>query len=134
MIKYFKILIIVAILLVPSFSYAGDLKTSVIDQYKNSATKAGIGEVKDEKYSPQGIVASIIEVVLSVIGMIFMGYLVMGAYWIFTANGEEEKAKKGQEAITMAIIGLAIILMSYGITLLVGKYINQAVTYDPNAL
>jgi hypothetical protein len=43
----------------------------------------------------------------------------MSGYWLITARGDESKVEKAQATIRSAIIGLAIVLMAYGITLFV---------------
>jgi|GEM_PF-687279 len=40
-------------------------------------------------------------------------FIMIGGFWYLTAAGNEEQAEKGQKALTMAIIGLAVIIMSF---------------------
>lgn len=62
------------------------------------------------------IVGNIINVVLSLMGIIFVSLMVYSGYNWMTSVGDQTKIKKAQETIQKAIIGLVIILMAYGIT------------------
>jgi len=58
-------------------------------------------------------------------GVIAFFYLVIGAFMYLTAGGNEDGAKKGQQAIINAIIGLLIITLSWGILSAVINTLNR---------
>lgn len=49
---------------------------------------------------------------LSIAGGIAVIFLLIGAFWYFTAFGNEEKANKGKTTIMWAIIGIIVIILS----------------------
>lgn len=72
---------------------------------------ADLGEPRD----PRIIAALVINILLGMVGMLMLSYIIYGGYLIMTSAGNEDRVKKGRSVITNAIIGLAIILASYGI-------------------
>jgi hypothetical protein len=70
--------------------------------YKNTETsKIGI------------IIGKIIQAILGFVGVIFMVLILMGAFDIQGAGGNEEAVKKGKDKIKNGAIGLAIIFSAY---------------------
>lgn len=78
---------------------------------------SGLGDPVD----PRDIVASIIQVILGLIGMIFFGFTIYAGFLWMTAGGEEEKVTKAKSLLMQAVIGLAVILSAYAITLFAVK-------------
>jgi flagellar biosynthesis protein FlhB len=70
----------------------------------------------DTSNSIADIVATIIRVVLSLLGIIFLVLLILGGYQWMTAGGNEDQVSKAQDRIKTAIIGLVIVLAAYAIT------------------
>jgi len=62
------------------------------------------------------IIASIIKLVLGLLGIIFLGLTIMAGFKWMTAGGNEEQVKKATSTMKNAIIGLVIVLMAYAIT------------------
>lgn len=62
------------------------------------------------------LVARIIRIFLTVIGIVFVVLVIYAGYLYLTARGEAEPIKKAGKILRNAIIGLAIILASYAIT------------------
>lgn len=100
----------------PNFSaQAINVQDQINSQLGAAASGAQVGQASD----PRLVAASLIQVVLSLLGTVFFILLVMSGYWLITARGDESKVEKAQATIRSAIIGLAIVLMAYGITLFV---------------
>lgn len=59
-----------------------------------------------------GLLDNIFNIALALGGGIAVIFLLVGAFWYFTAFGNEEKANKGKTTIMWAIIGIAVILLS----------------------
>jgi len=76
-------------------------------------------------------IGSIIKVALSVLGVIFMIYVVYAGYLWMTARGEEEKITKAKAIVRGSIIGLIVILGAYAITAFVVDRITKATNYNP---
>lgn len=65
---------------------------------------------------PRIIVAQIINVGLSVLGIVFIVLIVYAGFKWMTAGGNEEDAKKAQKILLYSIIGLGIILSAFAIS------------------
>ncbi len=63
----------------------------------------------------------IINIILSLLGVVFLGLMIYGGIVWMTAQGNEDKVKKAKELITEAVIGLIIVLAAYAITYFVLK-------------
>jgi amino acid transporter len=65
------------------------------------------------------MLGNIIEVFLSVLGIIFVVLVVYAGYLYLTAAGDDEKVKKAKKLLGQAVIGLIIVLSAYAIALFV---------------
>ncbi len=65
------------------------------------------------------ITGNIINVALSLVGIIFLALMVYAGYLWMTAQGEESEIEKSKKIITSSIIGLILTLSAYAITKLV---------------
>ena len=61
------------------------------------------------------IIGTVIQMALSLLGVIFLVLMLYAGYHWMTAQGEEEKVEKAKDTITRAIIGLVIVIGSYAI-------------------
>lgn len=84
---------------------------------------AGIETTRDVRE----VVALIIKAALGIIGTLFLGYAIFGGYMIMTAAGNDEKVGKGKKTLITAVIGVAVVLCAYAITLAVARIIMPAV-------
>jgi len=57
-------------------------------------------------------------------GLAFLIYLLLGGLSWLTAGGDSAKVEKAQKQITNAIIGLAVILVSYAIILFIQEVLD----------
>ena len=71
-------------------------------------------------------IAKIIHAGLTVLGIVFLALMVYGGFLYMTSGGNEQVAEKAKKTMTAAVIGLAIILASYSITLFVTKALVKA--------
>ncbi|PJA45022.1 hypothetical protein CO174_05440 [Candidatus Uhrbacteria bacterium CG_4_9_14_3_um_filter_50_9] len=62
------------------------------------------------------LIARVIRVALSVIGIIFVSIIIYAGYLWFTAAGRPEPVVKAKKVLQQSIIGLILILLSYAIT------------------
>lgn len=52
-------------------------------------------------------------VLLPIVALISMAFIVYGGFQYITSRGDEELAASGKKTLTNAIIGLAIVILSY---------------------
>ncbi len=71
-------------------------------------------------------IARIINISLSLLGIIVVVIIIYAGFEWMTAGGSEDKVSSAKQRITYAIIGLAIILSAYAITNFVVKNLSQA--------
>lgn len=62
------------------------------------------------------LIGRIINIFLSLLGIIFVILIIYGGYLYMTASGDPNKAKKGADVFKTAVIGLVIIFLAYAIT------------------
>jgi len=111
-------------ILLPVFDHcqAGLLASSsgITNQTNALNSKAGF----DTNMTVSDIIATVIGVVLSLLGVIFLVLLVLGGYQWMTAGGDEKQVEGAQARIKTAIIGLVIVLAAYSITAFVFSRLN----------
>lgn len=66
-----------------------------------------------------------IQIALSLLGVVLLGYVLYAGFLWMTAGGEEDNIKKAQGILRNAVIGLVIILASYSITLFVSRALES---------
>jgi hypothetical protein len=72
-------------------------------------------------------IARIINIVLGFLGVIFLALTIFAGFQYMTAAGNEEQAKKAITLLRNAVIGLVIILVSWGVTRYILTTLNGAV-------
>lgn len=73
-------------------------------------------------------VATVIRVLLGLLGIIFVVIVIYGGFLWMTAGGNDEQVGKAKSWIFSGVIGLAIILSSYAITLFITTNLVKATT------
>jgi hypothetical protein len=74
-------------------------------------TELGYTEAKD----PRLIAASLIQIILSFLGLLAVVLIIWAGFKWMTAQGNEENVKDAQKILKAAVIGLIIILAAWGI-------------------
>lgn len=85
--------------------YALDLKEELFGGQEAEAIAA----------NPTKFISSILPNVFVAAGLILLVYLIAGGFMVITAANDPDQAKKGQQAMTNAIMGFLIIFASYWI-------------------
>jgi len=88
--------------------------TTIIQRLTNTGVAAGYEGVST--YSFPHAIGRIIQVFLSILGVVFMAYIIWAGYLWMIARGDEEKVTKSKAIIRGSIIGLIIVLAAYIIT------------------
>jgi hypothetical protein len=79
------------------------------------------------KKDPREIVASIIKILLSFLGTIAVVLIIYAGFLWMTAGGKPDNTKKAKDIMSTAVVGLIIILISYGITVFVTTALSNAI-------
>jgi uncharacterized BrkB/YihY/UPF0761 family membrane protein len=74
-------------------------------------TRTGLGNV-----SPALMASYVINWGLTLLGLVFLVLIIYAGFSWMTAGGEEEKITKAKKMLSSSVIGLLIVLASYGIS------------------
>ncbi len=91
----------------------------------DAATAGGYAKTTSETTFAETI-GTVIYLVLSLVGAIFLALMVYAGYIWMTARGEEEEVKKAQKIIIACVIGLIILVGAYSITSFVVPWILKS--------
>lgn len=100
---------VLPILFLPSFAHA----------IKSSATLLGEVQAATDDTVPVDLTSAIgdlINVILSVLGIAFVGIVVYAGFLYLTAGGEEKNVEKAKKLLSQAVIGIVIVLLAYSIS------------------
>lgn len=85
-------------------------------------TATGAGYETGSNQTPENFIGQIIQLVLSFLGVLFLGLTIYaGSLWM-TAQGNEQKAEKAKDMIIGSVTGLAIVIAAYAIASFVYNY------------
>ena len=100
-----------------------NLMTDIQGGIDKAAKSAGITKLKMAKMDPVGVVANIIGIALSFIGVIFFLLMLYAGIMWMTAMGHSERVETAKDILEASLIGLVIVLSAYAITSFVFKNI-----------
>jgi hypothetical protein len=126
--NFLTIVFLLCFLLLPSISFA-----SLSDAFKagdNSALGSAASQMGYDtsgETTPETVVGTVIQVILGVLGVVFIVLIIYGGVLWMTAGGNEEKVTRAQSIIKRAVVGLIIVIGAYAISVfVVNAFINQA--------
>jgi hypothetical protein len=116
--KYIKNLIIVfslaAILVMPYYVLAA---SQALDNLQNVGERGNNPSYQTtNEYTMSYIVGLVIQAFLSLLGVMFLSYMLYAGFNWMSAQGDEEKVTKAKETIQRAIIGLIVTIAAYAIS------------------
>lgn len=133
--KHFLSSIILLVAFLAQFCLFNCHKTaSAANNLWDTVQEGGLSKVGAEVYGSDApkdiriIVARIIQVVLGLLGIIFLIIIITAGYKWMTAAGNEEKVREAKDQLIRGVIGLIIILVAYSITIFVVDEIRKAIT------
>ena len=113
--KTFKKIVVVAMfLLVLSPAIALAQVDPFGGQIANINTSLGLG-----REDPRTIAGNVINVLMGFLGIIAVIIILIGGFKWMTAGGDEAKVEEAKKLMTAGVIGLAIVLAAWGITIFV---------------
>lgn len=107
--------LLMGMVLTPSFVLAVGNLDDALGNLRGTGQQAGV----EANASLSDIIGTVINAMLSLVGIIFLVLMVYAGYLWMTARGEEEQVKKAQKIITTSIIGIVIVVSAYAITFFV---------------
>ena len=120
--KYFKKIIIlfslIALLILPILSFAASPaydNLQKVGEGKGMST-ANAPYVGADQYKLSQIIGLVIQAFLSILGVLFLIYILYAGYNWMTAQGDEEKVTKAKDTIQRAVIGLIVTIAAYAIS------------------
>ncbi|MEK9183233.1 MAG: hypothetical protein AAB849_01880 [Patescibacteria group bacterium] len=120
--KLFALIAVLFSLLPASVSAVGNAVGNLGNALNDAGTVAsGAGVKKD--ISPEAYASNILSGALATLGIVFLILMVYGGFLWMTAKGDETQATKAKDTITMAVIGLMIVIAAYAATQFIIKYI-----------
>lgn len=126
---YFKTFLILLItvffnIATPFNVYSANL-SDAFSSGENKALGAAAGSIGyDTKNSatPEGVVAIVLNIILGLLGVLFLLFVIYGGVLWMTAGGNEEQVKKATGIIQRSIIGLMITILAYAISVFVVSF------------
>lgn len=92
---------------------ASPLDQSNADSYLNRV--AGTAGIKGEKKLPE-VIGSIINVALSMLGLVFLGLALYAGFKWMTAQGDSKAVDEAQGTLKNAVIGMIITVSAYALS------------------
>lgn len=118
--RIFSLIFFLAFSWAPAFA---EESFSFINSTGLETTAEGTGHTKQKLFnSPESLetgAGAIVMMVLSLLGVIFMVLIIFGGILWMTAGGNEQRVDKAKTTITRAIIGLAVVLLAYAISVFI---------------
>lgn len=122
--KHLVSLAIISLLILPFFVLPALAASD--DPFGTNAVNNGLGNTLATG-DPRAIIGRVINVALGFLGVIAVGIILLGGFKWMTAAGNEEKAAEARKLLGAGVIGLIIILASWGIATFVINSLNTAV-------
>jgi len=106
---------IIALLVAPVF-VAPALAQSDADPFGTENVQTGLGDtLGSANKDPREVVGKFIKFALGFLGLIAVGIILIGGFKWMTSGGNEEKTGEAKKLLGAGVIGLIIILVSWGI-------------------
>lgn len=117
------VIFLTTILIIPGLVFAGNniIKDSAspIERLNNAATNYGPFSQTATETSVASIIGLVINVILGILGVIFLVLTILAGIQWMTAGGNDTKVKEAQGSITRAVTGLVVVVSSYAIWLFI---------------
>jgi hypothetical protein len=98
----------------PPIKIGSDTDKAMYNQLKAFSDTSGFDMSNVD--NPEDMIASIIQYILSFLGVIFIILVIYAGFLWMTAAGDEEQITKAKDIMISAVIGIVIVLSAYIIT------------------
>lgn len=123
-----KKILIWIFLLVALFSFSGLAKAQGTWNFASGSGLAVTAEkigYSNNPSTPEMIIGRVITILLSLLGIVFLGLIIYGGLTWMTAAGNEQVVDRAQKIIEEAIVGLIIVIAAYAISYFVIDYLSK---------
>lgn len=100
----------------------GGKQSVIMSKMKIIAEKAGYSSSTDEN-TLRKLLGNVVKAFLSLLGAMFLFFMIYAGWKYLSARGEEEKVAKSLATIRQAIIGLIIIIGSYAMWYFISTFL-----------
>lgn len=117
---WLSIISLTVILVIPGLVFATGIKNAedsggAIDRLNKTATTYGPFSKTADATTLATTLGLVINIALSILGIIFLIITVISGFKWMTAEGNESKVSQAKDTITRAVIGLIVVISSYAI-------------------
>jgi len=119
--KYITPILIIVMLLLPAVTL-GQLELGD-EMLANFGDEAGYGDAGMEE-----IIGTIIQIVLSLLGLVAVVLIIVGGFQWMTSGGNEEKIGKAKKLMGSALVGLIIVILAYSIATFIISSLTDVTT------
>ncbi len=113
---------LVSLLVLPYFVFAAS-STSITDRLQNAGSGASGPYAAADSTTLASIVGMVINVALSLLGIIFVILIVLAGFKWMMAGGNEDDVTKAKSSMQTAVIGLVVTLSAYAIWTFISNYL-----------
>ena len=106
----FILFCLIAVLILPYFVFA---QTAPLDNLNKIQPDSGYTEIDNDGNNLIVNMGKMVQIFLSLLGMLFLFFMLYGGYTWMSAAGDRNKVEKSQDIIRRSIIGLIITVGSY---------------------
>lgn len=114
MIRPFSRLLLLGLFCLPAIAFAQGAIESV-----GIAAGFGSGDLPS-------IIGGIIKIILTLLGVVFLGLMIYAGFGWMTAGGDDKKVEKSKKTIISATVGLVLMLLAYAITTFIVNLLGGA--------
>lgn len=128
--KKIILLLVIGYLLLAAMVANAQISPDLQSEIRNLGQQAaltGLGERAASDIDVRVYVLRIVRGLLGFAGLILVLMILYGGTLYLTSQGMEEKTEKGKQIITRAVIGAAIIVSSYGVTVWISRQLIKAI-------
>jgi hypothetical protein len=118
---------IISLLVLPLLTLPVRAQQDINNTFGLTAVSNGIGNTLTNN-DPRTVIGKVINVALGFLGVIAVCIILLGGFKWMTAGGNEEKTGEARQLLGAGVIGLIIILASWGIANFVINSLSSAMT------
>lgn len=119
--SWLNILFLTLILVAPGFVFATSTQSTIkgsaspLDRLNKTATEYGPYSQTADETTLAVTLGVIINIALSILGVIFMFITILAGYKWMTAQGNEKSVSEAKDSMTRAVLGIIVVISSYAI-------------------